>query len=138
MQVHNISNSQSSKQNFQGKINIIPGDLSYLPAKYVRKAYSSMEKQIKDKPFDLFIKQNHKENKVGITAQREKDIHNKNALKSEVFVASDADVYESAAAHVINEFETKLQKQPETFITKAKKAAGNIWHFALRALEIED
>ena len=69
MQVTAISISQSNQQNFQGKINIV-NDLSYLPCKYVRKAYSSMEEMIKDKPFDLFIRQNHQNKSISIIAKK--------------------------------------------------------------------
>ena len=68
MQVQNISNSQSARTNFQGKINIIPGDLSYEPAKYVRKAYNVIADTIKSKPYDVFLKQ--KNGYVQVTAQK--------------------------------------------------------------------
>lgn len=67
MQVQTISNS--TNQNFTGKVEIL-GDLSYNPCRYVRQAYDSMQELIKDKPFDLFIKQNHKENTLSMIAKK--------------------------------------------------------------------
>ena len=138
MQVQNISNVKSSNQNFQGKINIIPGDLSYLPAQYVRKAYNAMETQIKDKPFDLFIKQNHQDRSVSIIAQKEGDALKKNALRTEQILSDDADIYESVANLVIHEHEEKLAKQPKTFKEKLQNLADKVWRKFLRTMEIED
>ena len=57
MQVQNISVSQNVNPNFKGKINVLPGNLSYNPARTVRKAYDAMQALIQDKPIDLLIKQ---------------------------------------------------------------------------------
>ena len=116
MQVQNISTSQVSTPNFQGKINIIPGDLSYEPAKYVRKDYSAMEAKIKDKPFDLFLKQ--KNGTVSVRAQKEKDFIRNKGIKAEVDVSNNADIYESVTNSVIEMYENKLKSQPKTFQAK--------------------
>ena len=55
MQVQNITNSKLNPQNFQGRIDIIPGNLSYEPAKNLRKAYSVLSEMIKDKPYNLYV-----------------------------------------------------------------------------------
>ena len=70
MQIQPISISSKNNQTFQGKINI-ENDLSYLPCKYVRQAYDSMSKMIENKPFDLFISQNHKNKSLNFVAQKE-------------------------------------------------------------------
>lgn len=137
MQLQNISNIQNNKQNFQGKINITPGDLSYLPAKYVRKAYNAMESKIKDKPFDLFIKQNHQDRTVSIIAQKESEALKKNALKTEHFVSADADLYESVANLVIREHEEKLAKQPKTFKEKLQNFLKKAGDKFLEVMEIK-
>lgn len=137
MQVQNISNVKSSNQNFQGKINIIPGDLSYLPAQYVRKAYNAMETQIKDKPFDLFIKQNHQDRSVSIIAQKEGDALKKNALRTEQILSDDADIYESVANLVIHEHEEKLAKQPKTFKEKLQNLLKKAGDKFLEVMEIK-
>lgn len=138
MQIQNISNSQQNTQNFQGKINITPGDLSYLPAKYVRKSYNAMQEQIKNKPFDLFIKQNHQERNVSIMAQKESDALKKNALRTEHFVSDEADLYESVAKLVVREHEEKLQSQPKTFSEKIQSFAAKAWNKFLYAMEIKE
>lgn len=73
MQIPSISNTQPKNQTFQGNINIV-NDLSYLPCKYVRKAYDSMAKMIEDKPFDLFIKQDHKNKTLNFIAKKPEDL----------------------------------------------------------------
>lgn len=69
MQIQTISNSQPNKLSFQGNVNIV-NDLSYLPCKYVRQSYDSMVELIKDKPFDLFIKQNHQDKSLSFIAKK--------------------------------------------------------------------
>ena len=71
MQVPAISSSQQNKQAFQGNIHIV-NDLSYLPCKYVRQAYDSIAEMIKDKPFDLFIRQNHQDKSTSMIAKKSK------------------------------------------------------------------
>lgn len=113
--------SNQNKQNFQGKIDIMPGDLSYAPAKYVRKAYSAIEEKIKDKPFDLFIRQNHGKNNVTVTAQKGKDWNRNKGLKVEALVADKADVYEAVALSLIQKYEEKMNTPKPTFTDKCKK-----------------
>ncbi len=137
MQIQSISNSQQNKQNFNGKVFITPGDLSYLPAKYVRESYNALEKMIADKPFDLFIKQNHAKKAVSIIAQSEKDVLKKNSLKTEYLVAENANLYDAVAEKTIREHEEKLQKQPKTFTEKLQKFADNVWQKFLNVMEIE-
>ena len=65
MQVQKINNQSQNNTNFQGKIFVEP-DLSYEPCKFVRRHFDTMQKLIADKPYDLFIKQDHAEKTVSI------------------------------------------------------------------------
>lgn len=138
MQVQKISNTQNNNQNFQGKINIIPGDLSYMPAKYVRKAYNAMEEQIKDKPFDLFIRQNHKDNTVILTVQKEKDALKNSGLKTMTAISQDADDYESVSKDLINKHEEKIKNSPKTFGEKLKGFFKKVGQRFLEVIQDED
>ena len=113
MQVTAISNSHPNKQNFQGNINIV-NDLSYLPCKYVRKAYSAMEEMIKDKPFDLFIKQNHPEKSISMIAKKPEHLGkiNKPFMENIIIDASTmdngsdtVDLYTAVARETINTYD---------------------------------
>lgn len=138
MQVQKISNAQNNNQNFKGKIDIIPGDLSYLPAKYVRKAYNAMEEQIKDKPFDLFIRQNHKNRTVTLTVQKEKDALKNTGIRTSAEVSQDADDYESVSKYLINEHEEKIKNSPKTFGEKLKGFFKKVEQRFLEAIQDED
>lgn len=138
MQVQNITNLQFNSPKFKGKLDIIPGDLSYEPAKNVRKAYNSLQEMIKDKPYNLYIRQNHKNNTVKITAQKEKHFIKNKGLKAEGFLSSSADLYEEVASLVINSYEKKLQKSPKTFGQKLQERLNKAWHKFLNVMEIED
>lgn len=133
MKIQNISQAQQNKQNFQGKINIIPGDLSYLPAKYVRNAYDAMEKQIQNKPFDLFIIQNHKQNTVSIIAR-----NGNKGMFAEAVIDKNADIYEESVNRVITEYEKMQKKNKPTFKERLKNLADKAWHKFLVTVEIED
>ena len=92
MQVQNISVSQNVNPNFKGKINVLPGNLSYNPARTVRKAYDAMQALIQDKPIDLLIKQNYKTKNVVVLAKKPEDFGKKNAPKFEVLIPDAADM----------------------------------------------
>ncbi len=130
MQVQNISNPQTKLQSFQGKIDIIPGDLSYQAAKNVRKAYSAMSEVIKEKPYNLLIRQNHKRNSIDIIAQDSKTFGKKNppisvssiGLGNNDLSNNDeaiVDFYSSVAEYVASEYEAKNPTNL-TFIDKTK------------------
>ncbi len=42
MQIQNITNSQLNPQNFQDRIDALPYNLSYEPAKNLKKAYNTL------------------------------------------------------------------------------------------------
>ncbi len=113
MQIQPISISSKNNQTFQGKINI-ENDLSYLPCKYVRQAYDSMSKMIENKPFDLFISQNHKNKSLNFVAQKEEHFGkiNKPFAKNIISNASTMDngeytknLYSTVAEDTINTYE---------------------------------
>lgn len=113
MQIQPISISSKNNQTFQGKINI-ENDLSYLPCKYVRQAYDSMTKMIENKPFDLFISQNHKNKSLNFVAQKEEHLGklNKPFIQNVIANASTMDngkytknLYSTVAEDTINTYE---------------------------------
>lgn len=138
MQVQNIKNSQYNSQNFQGRIDIIPGDLSYEPAKYVRKAYNAMENLIKDKPYNLYIRQNHKQNNVSLIVQTEDQFIKNKGLRTEGIVSSNMDMYEELANHLVNVHDQKIKNQPKPLSKKLKAGLNVVWHKFLKAFEIEE
>ena len=132
MQVQAISNAQQNKnQNFQGKVNIVNG-LSYLPCKYVRQAYASMNELIKDKPFDLFIRQNHGEHSLNFIAKKPQHLGkiNKPFVENTISNASNLDngeytkeLYAIVAEMTINSYEkaflsVKKEGNVKTFFNK--------------------
>ena len=138
MQVQNIKNSQYNSQNFQGRIDIIPGDLSYEPAKYVRKAYNAMENLIKDKPYNLYIRQNHKQNNVSLIVQTEDQFIKNKGLRTEGIVSSNMDMYEELANRLVNVHDQKIKNQPKPLSQKLKAGLNVVWHKFLKAFEIEE
>ncbi len=120
MQVQKINNQSLNNTNFQGKIFIDP-DLSYEPCKFVRQHFETMKKMIADKPYDLFIKQNHAEKTVSIIAQKEKDLGKYNANKNIVVMSQNLEFYDVAAQNAIEEFDKKLANLPPTFKEKTTK-----------------
>ena len=117
MQVQKINNQSQNKTNFQGKIFVDP-DLSYEPCKFVRQHFDTMKKMIADKPYDLFIKQDHAERTVHIIAQKEKDLGKRNAHRQIVTMSQNVNFYDIAAQNAIEEFDKKLANLPPTFTEK--------------------
>lgn len=120
MQVQKINNQNQNNTNFQGKVFVAP-DLSYYPCKFVRKHLDTMNKMIADKPYDLFIKQNHGQNTVSIIAQKEKDLGKRKAPRHIVLMEQNIEFYDIAAQNAIEEFDKKLANLPPTFKEKVGK-----------------
>ncbi len=120
MQVQKINNQNQNNTNFQGKVFVEP-DLSYYPCKFVRKHLDTMKKMIADKPYDLFIKQNHGQNTVSIIAQKEKDLGKRKAPRHVVLMEQNIEFYDIAAQNAIEEFDKKLANLPPTFKEKVGK-----------------
>lgn len=133
MQVQTISNTKSNNQNFQGNV-VIVNELSYNPCKYVRKAMGAMQEMIKDKPYDLFIKQHYKENEVSLTAQDSINYLKNKGLKSEAFVSSGENItdefYKVMSELVIKDMDSKLAAQPASLAQRfgklCKRCADNV------------
>ena len=120
MRVNNITCSQYKSPEFKGKIDIIPGGLSYEPAKYLRKSYEAISELIKDKPYNLYIRQNYKENTVSVIAQREKDFMKNRGTRTEgVFSAAD-DLYKEAALGAVCTYEDLTHNTSQSFVQKFK------------------
>ena len=135
MQIPAISNTQTNNQNFQGQLNIV-NDLSYLPCKYTRAAYDEMSKIIKDKPFDLFIRQNHKENTLSFIAKKTEHLGKKNKPFVENIITNistmdngkyTTDLYKSVAEDTVNTYD-------KTYPTKNKNE--KIKNFINKFIEI--
>lgn len=121
MQIQHITNnSTKNKQNFQGKVFVDP-DLSYYPCRFVRKHLKTMQNMVAEKPYDLFIKQNHANDTVNLIMQREKDYGKKNAVNTVVTIHKNLEFYDVAAKYAIEEFDTKLKNLPQTFTEKSKE-----------------
>lgn len=121
MQVNNISNT--NKQNFNGKVVII-NDLSTVPTSYVRKNADKLKSLVQELPFDLFIKQNHKEDTVSIIAQKEKDFIKNNAKYVKISFDKNEDLYGSSAENAVKIYEASNNKP--TFSEKVKKFFNNL------------
>lgn len=122
MQIPAISNVQSNKQSFQGNIHIV-NDLSYLPCKYVRQAYDSIAELIKDKPFDIFIRQNHRENSLSFIAKKSKHLGNLNKPFSENIIsnASTMDKGEYTKYLYTAVAKVTIENYENSFIASSKK-----------------
>ncbi len=119
MQVQKITNTNNTPA-FNGIIDIIPGDLSYRPAKYVRKAYNTMENLIKDKPFNLYIRQNHQKDTVSVIAQKENDFIKNKGLRVEYTASSSLDIYDKLAALAVDTYDVMANSQPKSLKQKFK------------------
>lgn len=135
MQIQNITNSQLNPQNFQGRIDVLPGNLSYVPAKNLRKAYNTLSEMIKNKPYNLYVRQIYKYNDISIVIQTENNfIRNKGPKVEYVFSAND-DRFESATKSVIKSYE-EIQSTPLS--KKIKNGLKKIGHKLLKVLVIEE
>ena len=119
MQVQNVKNSNMTPA-FKGKVDIIPGDLSYKPAKYVRKAYNTIENIVKDKPYNLYIRQNHKEDTVSVIAQKESDFIKNRGLRVEYAASSSLDVYGKLAALAADTYDLMANAQSKSLKQRFK------------------
>lgn len=142
MQIKPVSNlNDANRQSFQGKI-VIDSELSYLPTKFVRQAYNSMSEMIKDKEYDLFIRQVYPENRILMTAQREKDLLKGKKLNSQIYIDNHEnitkDYYEAAAEYLVKDFDNKLSNLPETFGQKCKKFFDKLGNKILKIVQDED
>ena len=140
MHIQNITNSQLNQQNFQGKIDIIPGNLSYEPAKNLRKAYNTLSELIKDKPYNLYVRQkyNDNHNNISLIVQTEDNFIRNKGPKIERGFSANEDRFESVAKSIIESYEENAKNQPKTIKEKIKNNLNKLGHKLLKALEIEE
>lgn len=136
MQVQKINNQNQNNTNFQGKVFVAP-DLSYYPCKFVRKHLDTMNKMIADKPYDLFIKQNHANKTVSIIAQKEKDLGKRKAPSHVVLMEQNIEFYDIAAQNAIEEFDKKLANLPPTFKEKVGKFFNKLGQKFMKIMQDE-
>lgn len=134
MLVQNNSNNQS----FNGRVAIV-GDLSAEPCRRIRNISTELKNIIKDKPFDLFIRENHKEYNLSFIAQKPYHFGKKNKPISEYMVSkkigepnTEKDIeryYLAAAANSIENFASSAEGRNNSMMAKFKyflSSAGNI------------
>ena len=137
MQVQNTIYSRTNPENFKGRIDIIPGNLSYEPAKYVRNAYNTLTELIKDKPYNMYIRQLHKNNDIKLTIQTEDSFIKNKGLKVEGVFKANKDSYVEVAESLIKGYEEKSKKQSSPLRKKIKAGLDLICNKLLEALEIK-
>ena len=137
MQVQNTIYSRTNPENFKGKIDIIPGNLSYEPAKHVRKAYNTLTEMIKDKPYNMYIRQHHRHNTIKLTIQTEDSFIKNKGLKVEGGFNANDDSYVEVAESLIKGYEEKSKKQSSPLRKKIKAGLDLICNKLLEALEIK-
>lgn len=113
MKVANVENYNNTT-NFQGKVFVDP-DLSYYPCKFVRKHFDKMSELMKEKPYDLFIKQDHGTDNVHLLFQKQEHLGKRNAPKHTVLVNKNVEFYDIATECGIKEMdELNLKNQKST------------------------
>lgn len=117
MLIQNKTNSNTFPA-FGGKVMIMPGDLSYKPAKYARKAYNTMTSMVKDKPYNLYIRQNHEENTISVIAQKEKDLLKNRGIKTEGIFSASSDLYKEAASGAVTSYEKLSDNTTKSFMKR--------------------
>lgn len=137
MQIQAIDKSQhSNNMTFQGSVNIV-NDLSYLPCKYVRKSYDSLVKMMEDKPFDLFIKQDHKTGNLHFIAKKPEHAYKKDAPCSDGIICEASrmdhgehtkDLYIAVARDSVNGYDDYIiPKLALSMSSRIKRFIGNVY-----------
>ncbi|MBO5434246.1 hypothetical protein J6A31_00290 [bacterium] len=123
MQIQNLQNNQT----FKGRVAII-GELSALPCKHVRRISPELKNLVKDKHFDLFIKEDYERNVIEFSAQKPTDFgkNNKPISKYELsrklnYYNDDVadEIYLATAKSTVNFYE-KTFPQTESKVDKFK------------------
>ncbi|PWL81052.1 hypothetical protein DBY21_00190 [Candidatus Gastranaerophilales bacterium] len=108
MQIQQISNSNN--QTFQGRVAIV-GDLSAQPAKLVRKAAENLKTRFKNTDYDLFIKQDYKNNRLELIVAREKDFEKTNKIRGKATISTletNPDVLDTASDYARVNYENQV------------------------------
>ena len=129
MQITNNNN-----QSFNGKVAIV-GELSALPCKHVRRIAPELKSLMKDKPFDLFIKEDYEGKDILFTVQKSQHYGKKNkpisvfslSKKLNFYSESGADeIYLATAKSSIDYYE-KMTPKTESFLDKCKNVINKIF-----------
>ncbi len=133
MLIQNNSNNQS----FNGRVAIV-GDLSAEPCRRIRNITPYLKKFIKDKPFDLFIKENYEKKHLSFISQKPYHFGKKNKPISEYSVSKNVgapyteidieNFYLSAALNSIEKFSSFAEAKNNSVMSKFRyflSTAGN-------------
>lgn len=131
MKIQNNKNNQS----FNGRV-AIDGELSALPCKHVRRISSNLKTIMAEKPFDLFIKEDHKNDTILFIAQKTKDFGKTDKPKFQNTLSKDLnyyseeaadDIYLATAKDTIDCYEEMNAKQQKTMFSKFKNVINKIF-----------
>lgn len=102
--------SNSNNQTFQGRVAIV-GDLSAQPTKLVRKTAEDLKTRFKNTDYDLFIKQDYKNNRLELIVAREKDFEKTNKIKGKATISTletNPDVLDTASDYARINYENQV------------------------------
>ena len=130
MQIQNNKNNQT----FKGGVAIV-GELSAVPCKHVRKVAPELKSLMKNKNFDLFIKENFERNDIVFTVQKSNHYGKKNKPISEFSLAKKLNYYSDEAANEIYlataksavEYCEKMVPKQESLLGKCKNFISKIF-----------
>ena len=130
MQIQNNKNNQT----FKGGVAIV-GELSAVPCKHVRKVAPELKSLMKNKNFDLFIKENFERNDIVFTVQKSNHYGKKNKPISEFSLAKKLNYYSDEAANEIYlataksavEYYEKMIPKQESLLGKCKNFISKIF-----------
>ena len=130
MQIQNNKNNQT----FKGGVAIV-GELSAVPCKHVRKVAPELKSLMKNKNFDLFIKEDFERNGIVFTVQKSNHYGKKNKPISEFSLAKKLNYYSDEAANEIYlataksavEYYEKMVPKQESLLGKCKNFISKIF-----------
>lgn len=130
MQIQNNKNNQT----FKGGVAIV-GELSAVPCKHVRKVAPELKSLMKNKNFDLFIKEDFERNGIVFTVQKSNHYGKKNKPISEFSLAKKLNYYSDEAANEIYlataksavEYYEKMIPKQESLLGKCKNFISKIF-----------
>jgi len=130
MQIQNNKNNQT----FKGGVAIV-GELSAVPCKHVRKVAPELKSLMKNKNFDLFIKEDFERNGIVFTVQKSNYYGKKNKPISEFSLAKKLNYYSDEAANEIYlataksavEYYEKMIPKQESLLGKCKNFISKIF-----------
>ena len=102
--------SNSNNQTFQGRVAIV-GDLSAQPTKLVRKTAEDLKTRFKNTDYDLFIKQDYKNNRLELIVARGKDFEKTNKIRGKATISTletNPDVLDTASDYARVNYENHV------------------------------